>query len=149
MNRMDKADDLPVCGDHFNDAAIKKFIKKVGSANPCSYCLQLKKTAALHKVAECMEEGLNYLYADAAEWLPYDSAEGGYQGKHFDTYDILTDHLDVVEDCRVKTDLLSRCPIANGAIATLLETRRVSSWGMTGTHLRSTSNTRRAYHFFS
>jgi hypothetical protein len=42
-----------------------------------------------------MRDCLKAEYDDAANWLPYESAEGGYQGTTWDTYDLLFDHLQI------------------------------------------------------
>lgn len=65
-----------------------------GSWSPCGFCgTGRAKTVDLSFVAEHISERLHAFYGCAVDQLPYDSAEGGYQARNFDTYDLLTDEV--------------------------------------------------------
>jgi hypothetical protein len=81
-----------VCGKCFEDNCIKDFIKENAVSKKCSYCEDISEeyiAADISEVANFIEAGLKSEYGDAAECLPWDSAEGGWQGTTYDTYDLL------------------------------------------------------------
>src|ERR1700754_1114364 len=81
--------DKRVCKDHLNDYAIQNFISKTSKKGFCDYCNLEKKAVEVDKLMVFIMNGINRFYKDAAEFMPYDSAEGGYLGKTFDGVDLL------------------------------------------------------------
>lgn len=82
-----------VCLRHFNDYAIRDFIDRTGEEIECNFCDEEPKELAV-PMAELMEflaESVYFLFNDAANHLPYESAEGGYQGEHYTTRELLND----------------------------------------------------------
>lgn len=87
-----------VCSNHFEDRSIRDFIRKVGKVTPCNYCKRKFAIAAdLDDVASFLEKGFSAFYDESANWLPYISSEGGYQGQTFTTGDLLREHVEFQE----------------------------------------------------
>ena len=85
---------LPVCAECFSDDWIYYFIEKFGAPPGCSFCGGSDSpTAPLDKVCDYMRKCLMEFFEFAADNLPYDSREGGYLGKYWDTYDLLFDEV--------------------------------------------------------
>ncbi|MBM3302417.1 MAG: hypothetical protein FJY85_21005, partial [Deltaproteobacteria bacterium] len=65
----------------------------------------------LSQLASYMAECLAQEYEAADDWLPCESAEGCFQGEHFDTYDLLTEEIELVlpndHDRQLLGDLVS------------------------------------------
>ena len=75
--------DKYVCAGCFEDYAIKEFIKETAVEKKCSYCSKKSKVpiaAELEIVVDFICQGINTEWEDPVENLPYESAEGGYQG---------------------------------------------------------------------
>ncbi|MCK4435484.1 RES domain-containing protein [Candidatus Bathyarchaeota archaeon] len=75
--------DKYVCAGCFEDYAIKEFIKETAVEKKCSYCNKKSKVpiaAELEIVVDFICQGINTEWEDPVENLPYESAEGGYQG---------------------------------------------------------------------
>jgi hypothetical protein len=80
------------------DNGLRQFIEANATHNACSFCGskgQEPIAVDLAELADFMRDCLKAEYDDAANWLPYESAEGGYQGTTWDTYDLLFDHLQI------------------------------------------------------
>ena len=87
-----------VCAECIDDSGIMEFIRENAVEEECSYCSNSNDApiaADLDDVAEYMYACLYKEYDDAANQLPYESAEGGYIGRYWDTYDLLFDHLEL------------------------------------------------------
>ena len=68
--------------------AIRDFVTARTTTNECDYCGRSGEqpiAAPIDDVLELMAEGLSVEWGDAVDELPYESAEGGYQGKAYDT----------------------------------------------------------------
>ncbi len=91
------AGDKYVCADCFGDYAIRKFIDNNSEAQICNYCgANSSKPIAAHmdKVMAFILEGIESEWGDPDnEGVPYETAEGGYQGKVIDSYDLITDQI--------------------------------------------------------
>lgn len=75
--------DKYVCAGCFEDYAIKEFIKQTAVEKKCSYCSKKSTVpiaAELEIVVDFICQGINTEWEDPVEDLPYESAEGGYQG---------------------------------------------------------------------
>lgn len=86
--------DLRVCADCFDDSALKDFIEGAADCKECSFCGKTSNepiAAPLSDVIDLIREGVNQYYDDAANCLPYESAEGGYQGTTWSTYELVLD----------------------------------------------------------
>src|SRR5215831_3632964 len=85
-----------VCAGCFEDYAIKAFIRANALAESCDFCDSTQEpVASLRLVVDRIDHGLSLVYADAADVLSYCGAEGGYQGEHFDTADLLSEDVNL------------------------------------------------------
>ena len=83
-----------VCAQCFTDMAIRDFVTARTTTNECDYCGRSGEqpiAAPIDDVLELMAEGLSVEWGDAVDELPYESAEGGYQGKAYDTWEFFDD----------------------------------------------------------
>src|SRR6266850_1076071 len=84
--------DLYVCADCFEDPGIRACVDDNLSANACSFCAASADepiAADLDAVAEYINTCLYKEYDDAANCLPFESREGGYQGTTWDRHELL------------------------------------------------------------
>ncbi len=82
--------DCKVCTECFDDADLAHRIQSYGEAGECSYCgAEREFVAPFHEIAEFIGERMGTFYGLAVNQLPYESREGGYLGRHEDTYDCL------------------------------------------------------------
>ena len=88
-----------VCPDCFDDDGLREFVQENAVAEECSFCgvrgdgpIAAEISNVLAHIRECIEQE----YDDAANCLPYESAEGGYIGEHWDSYELLTDQIQLV-----------------------------------------------------
>ncbi len=96
--------DKYVCADCFDDYAISQFITDHAVEKKCDYCGQ---TSSRRRIAAPMDdvighivEGIKYEWGQPDnEGVPYESAEGGYQGEVIDNWELLFDELAIVDDC--------------------------------------------------
>jgi len=86
-------EELFVCSECFDDAGLIEFLRKEARSNRCDYCgasASLDIAASVADLVRYMEECLFQDYGDAVDNLPYESAEGGYQGLHWNTAELLS-----------------------------------------------------------
>lgn len=84
----------PVCSRCFSDEDIAAFISDSNGPRGCAFCRRRDApTAPLEEVAVHMRACLGEFYGLAVEQLPYDGREGGYQGRHWDTRELLYDEI--------------------------------------------------------
>lgn len=101
-----------VCKKHIDDKAIARHIKSNGAIGTCDYCKDAKSriVLSLEDLADFIERSLYFLYDDAVEWLPYETAEGGYQGTTYDTMELLIDYHELETDPALLDDLIMEIP---------------------------------------
>lgn len=102
-----------VCGRCFDDEFIEDFIAENAVMNKCSYCSNESEelvAADISEVAAFIEDGLRSEYGDAVELLPWESAEGGWQGTTYKTYDLFDDIELGVECEELLSDLADLLP---------------------------------------
>jgi hypothetical protein len=86
--------DERVCPKCFDDADLVKRIRKKGERGRCSYCKRKSRyTVALSDISQFIAERIHKFYGTAVDQLPYIGREGGYQGPHWDTYELLFDEI--------------------------------------------------------
>ncbi len=90
-----------VCAECFTDPGIKAFVMAHASNTACSYCDRTADSAIaapIDDVLECIVAGLRSIYGDPNdEGVPWESLEGGWQGKVHDTYDVVMDNIEMAE----------------------------------------------------
>ena len=95
MSRADRdlypghGDDRHVCAGCFEDADLKVFVRNNSTKSRCSFCGGKSKSTPLDEIADFIESRMEEFYGKAVDQLPYESREGGYQGWHTDTNDLL------------------------------------------------------------
>lgn len=86
--------DATVCEECFGDEDLTERIQAYETSGECSYCEEEREhVAPFHDIAEFIGERMGEFYGRAADQLPYDTREGGYQGRHEDTYDCLLESI--------------------------------------------------------
>jgi hypothetical protein len=89
--------DLRVCADCFGDEGLKEFVRAHANAKECSFCGAKGKkdiAAPLEIVVEHMLSCLARDYDNPDDaGMVYETAEGGYRGEMWDSYDFLQDEL--------------------------------------------------------
>lgn len=79
-----------VCTGCVDDHDLKRFIRTEGRGRGCAYCRGRKSPSVpLEELAEFIEGRMETFFGRAVDQLPYESREGGYQGWHTDTEDLL------------------------------------------------------------
>jgi hypothetical protein len=81
-----------LCAACIYDDGIGAFISENAASETCSFCGAASDepiAAPLSEVVDYMQQCISRHYDDPANWLSYDGAEGGYQGKTFSTDDLL------------------------------------------------------------
>jgi hypothetical protein len=93
------AEDLFVCSCCIDDADIKNFIESEVCVLSCDFCGKVSQAGPiavpLEDVVRFMLEAVEREYDKAVNALGWESAEGGYQGSHWDSHELLTDQLDL------------------------------------------------------
>lgn len=83
-----------VCGECLNDDALAEFVNDHAERNECEFCESKRDTpfaASLGDVIEYMAECISEVYTDPAGELPYETAEGGWQGEVFNGYELMVE----------------------------------------------------------
>ena len=87
-----------VCADCINNSGIATFITNNAKIYYCSFCSAKSGNpigARLDEVGEYVEECLKEVYGDALEELPWDNEEWGFWGANWDTYELLTEAIEL------------------------------------------------------
>ena len=83
-----------VCAECFADEGIKNFIEGSAESNECSFCGTVADdpiAARFKDVAKHINDSLYQEYDDAANCMSYVTAEGGYLGETWSTWELLAD----------------------------------------------------------
>lgn len=82
-----------MCDQCIGDEELKEFIRDNAASHTCSFCGRTSETeliaADADSVAELVSRYVLSEYEDAAEHVPYESAEGGYQARTMSTHELL------------------------------------------------------------
>lgn len=79
-----------VCSSCFGDPVLRAWIRAENGPRGCDACGgHDSPTLAFRRVASRIEEGIRRYYGRAVDQLPYESAEGGYIGRHWDSWEML------------------------------------------------------------
>lgn len=91
--------DRVVCAECFADADLKARIEDCDGPCGCDFCGQDDApTMPFNELAAFIGERLEMFYGKAGDQLPYESAEGGYQGSHSITWDVVSDEVSLPRD---------------------------------------------------
>lgn len=85
--------DKHICVKHIDDNSIKQFIRKNYSHGYCDYCKKDLKVVSLEDLLEFMMSGILNFYQDAANFMGYNSREGGYQGTIYSVDDLIQENI--------------------------------------------------------
>jgi len=100
--------DKYVCAECFGDCVIQEFIDDNAEAKTCSYCGNSSSrpiAAHMDTVMAFILEGIEFEWGDPDnEGVLYETAEGGYQGKVIDSWDLITD--EIWDELEIRTDSL-------------------------------------------
>ena len=87
-----------VCSSCFEEEGICKFIECNSESEVCDFCGNEDEqpiAAEVDDVGNHLRRCVEKEYENAADHLNYESAEGGYQGLHWDSYDLIQDELEI------------------------------------------------------
>jgi hypothetical protein len=88
----ESASDEFVCGDCFGDDGLREFCANHAVSKKCDFCGATGSEPIAASLDEVIEHisGCVHMYFDdpANAGLPYESAEGGYQGTTYETYEV-------------------------------------------------------------
>lgn len=83
-----------VCSSCFGDNALRSWVRDVGGPRGCDACGKFDSpTCKIEDVCEYIETCLRKYWCFAVEQLPYESAEGGYLGATWTTYELLREEV--------------------------------------------------------
>jgi len=95
-----------ICIKHIDEKHIESYIRKNYKDGICHYCNQKRKVVKLGRITDYMQLGIDNFYDDAANWMSYNSQEGGYQGTTYSNYDIITELIET-DTWNITTDIIS------------------------------------------
>ena len=82
-----------VCAECFGDDDIQTFVRSNADSNECDFCGRKSRTrpiaAPLDEVFDFVLPAIEREYERAVDALGWDSGEGGYQGAHWDSQELL------------------------------------------------------------
>lgn len=84
-----------VCSRHIDDYAIKEFIRENTYNGKCSYCGRKGKVVAFLELMKLIMCGIGLIYEDAANWMSYESKEGGYLGNTYHNEELIDELLEI------------------------------------------------------
>lgn len=117
--------DKSVCIKHVDDKSLKSFIRNNYESGFCDYCNKKVKVVSLEDLMNFIMNHICKFYEDAANFLGYDSREGGYQGESYTAQEIIEDHIELETDPYVlTTDIINSIEDIN--------------WASRGLHYRDT-----------
>jgi len=83
--------DKSLCVKHFDDKAIKRFIRSNYSDGYCDYCNKKLKVVSYEELLPFIMEGIHYHYTDANEYMGWNGREGGFQGNIYNASELIQD----------------------------------------------------------
>lgn len=92
---LESVPDKNVCLNHFDQKPIKNFIRRNADMGYCDYCNKNKSVIALEDLMVFMMEAVQAFYTDPANFMSYNSREGGYLGNVYDSSEILQEHFEL------------------------------------------------------
>ncbi|WP_338648498.1 HEPN-associated N-terminal domain-containing protein [Flavobacterium sp. KS-LB2] len=92
---LNRVPDTNVCANHIDEPAIRNFIRRNASRGYCDYCERATSVVPLEDLMEFIMEAVVRLYTDPANFMSYQSSEGGYLGNVYDSDEILQEHFEL------------------------------------------------------
>lgn len=87
--------DKKVCIKHFEDKIIKRFIRKNYERGFCDYCQKDLKVVELEDLMTFIMAGISNFYEDAANFMSYNSQEGGYLGETYTPDELIQEFVEL------------------------------------------------------
>lgn len=85
-----------VCAKCFDDPDLTRWVEDVDGPPGCSFCHKADApTAPFDQIAAHIRIRLELFYGKAADQLPYESREGGYQAWHTTTLELLVEYVGI------------------------------------------------------
>ena len=87
-----------ICSSCIGDIALKEYIEMHADESYCDFCEESRgnvHSIPIDDLIEYMRKCVSQEYDDPANWLPYESSEGGYQGVTYDAYDLILEELEM------------------------------------------------------
>jgi len=104
---LSKIIDKNVCSCHINEKEIKNHILNNSFYEKCDYCNCIKKVISLENLVKFMLKGILNFYDDAANFMPYESSEGGYLGLTFDNEELINSKIGLeIDDYILNKDII-------------------------------------------
>lgn len=95
-----------LCADHIDDEAIRLFINRTGEVEECDYCGRRKKVIMLEILMDYITDAIMHFYTDPANFMSYNSREGGYLGNVYDASELLNEHFELeINDTALFNDI--------------------------------------------
>ena len=88
-----------VCASCIGEFALKEYIEMNADESYCDFCDESHGNVhaiPIDGLIDYMRKCVSQEYDDPANWLPYESSEGGYQGVTFDAYDLILEELEII-----------------------------------------------------
>jgi HEPN/RES N-terminal domain 1/RES domain len=97
--------DKKICIKHFTDKSITNFIRKHYSDGYCDYCEKNLKVVEFEDLMNFIMDSISNFYEDAANFMSYNSREGGYLGEIYTADELIQEQIglnaepfEVIED---------------------------------------------------
>ncbi|OWK96922.1 hypothetical protein AP75_13970 [Kaistella haifensis DSM 19056] len=101
-----------ICSNHFEDKYITRFIRNNYKNGYCDYCEKDLKVISMEELLDFIMDSISVFYEDAANFMSYDSSQGGYLGETFTPneliqelveldatpFEVIEDIIDSIED---------------------------------------------------
>jgi hypothetical protein len=97
--------DKYVCSAHIEDYAVRLFVKRNGEKAHCDYCNKNRSVVSLEQLMFFLTDTLQHFYTDPANFMSYDSSEGGYLGEFDGPWEMLESLGLEVEDSNLYDDM--------------------------------------------
>lgn len=100
--------DTYVCRNHINEPAIKNFIRRTSTRGYCDYCEKSTSVVSLEDLMKFIMEAVLRSYTNPANFMSYETSEGGYLGNVYNAEEILQEHFDLnIEDLKLFNDVFN------------------------------------------
>jgi hypothetical protein len=87
--------DKYICANHFDDKSITNFIKRNYEDGRCNYCQKKIKVIAFEDLMEYIMDCISIFYEDAANFMGYNSREGGYLGEIYTPDELIQEQIEL------------------------------------------------------